>query len=248
VSADRTRISAHGVCVRLRRDGGRVRSLRELVVEKLEGRRNAIAWNDVLRDVSFEVGSGELFAIVGPNGAGKTTLLRALAGIVPCKGALRVDGPVAPLIELGAGFDPELTGVENVMLYGTILGMRRATLRRMLDEILEFAGVADAAGAPVKTYSSGMIARLGFAVATASRPGVLLVDEVLAVGDERFRSACRERIEVLRTAGTAVVVVTHDLGLVERDADRALWLQDGRVRMIASGPETTEEYRRRAAA
>jgi ABC-type polysaccharide/polyol phosphate transport system ATPase subunit len=246
MSKQEPKIRAHDVSVRLRRDAGRVRSLRQLVVERLEGRTFEPIWSDVLAGVSFDVARGELFAIIGANGAGKTTLLRALAGIVPCAGALHVEGPVAPLIELGAGFDPELTGVENVMLYGTILGMRRATLRCMLDDIVAFAGIGAAADAAVKTYSSGMIARLGFAVATASRPSVLLVDEVLAVGDERFRDACRARIDDLRSGGAAVVLVTHDLGLVARDADRVLWLDAGRARMVGRASAAVAAYQAQA--
>lgn len=249
LSAGAPLIDVECLSVRLRRDAGQVRSLREFVVRRLERRAAAVHWVDALIDVSFRVDAGELFAIVGHNGAGKTTLLRVLAGIVPAlRGAARVRGTVAPLIELGAGFDAELTGRENVQLYGTILGMKRATLRRLSDDILAFAGVCEAADAPLKTYSSGMIARLGFAVATAVRPDVLLVDEVLAVGDESFRAQCRRRIDALRNAGSVVVLVTHDLELVARDASRAILLDRGRVCASGSAASVVAAYRKRVAA
>jgi lipopolysaccharide transport system ATP-binding protein len=168
--------------------------------------------------------------------------------VPPAAGTVRVDGRVAPLIELGAGFDPELTGEENVLLYGTLLGLRRADLRRALPDILEFSGIGRAARAVLKTYSSGMVARLGFAVATARPPDILAVDEVLAVGDEAFRGRCIRRIAELRAAGTSVVLVTHDLCLVEREADRALLLEHGRVRALGAPRDVVAAYRRRQAA
>ena len=243
------RIEVKRAAVVLRRDPAHVRSLREFVVRRLERRTSRPHWINALIDVTLDVDAGELFAIVGPNGAGKTTLLRLLAGIVPAAaGTVSVRGTVAPLIELGAGFDPELTGAENVHLYGTILGMKRAALRAAESDILEFAELQAAAGSALKTYSSGMIARLGFAVATAVRPDVLLVDEVLAVGDESFRARCRRRIDELRERGSSVVVVTHDLSMVEREAARAVLLDQGRVCARGSGAEVVSTYRKRVAA
>ena len=223
--------------------------MRELVVHHLERRAVRPQWIHVLADVSFSVQPGELFAVIGRNGAGKTTLLRALAGIVPAEtGSVRVRGTVAPLIELGAGFDPELTGAENVLLYGALLGMKPAALKRSMDDIFDFAGVGFAADAPLKTYSSGMTARLGFAVATAVRPDVLLIDEVLAVGDEAFRVQCRRRIDELRNAGSAVVLVTHDLDVAAREATRAAVLDQGRVCALGAAMQAVAEYRKRVAA
>jgi len=219
------------------------------VVHRLERRVVRPQWIHVLADVSFTVDPGELFAVIGRNGAGKTTLLRALAGIVPAEtGSVRVRGMVAPLIELGAGFDPELTGTENVLLYGALLGMRQAALKRLMDDIFDFAGVGFAADAPLKTYSSGMTARLGFAVATAVRPDVLLIDEVLAVGDEAFRVQCRRRIDELRNSGSAVVLVTHDLDVVAREATRVAVLDQGRVCALGGAMQAVSEYRKRVAA
>ncbi|HYB98077.1 MAG TPA: ATP-binding cassette domain-containing protein [Candidatus Limnocylindrales bacterium] len=221
---------ARSLTVRLRREHHRVRSLRELFVRTVQRRPPSVEWFDALRDVSLHVARGGVTAVVGPNGAGKTTLLRALAGIVPASaGSVAVRGRLAPLIELGAGFDPELTGRENVFLFGVLLGRRLSELRRDYDSIVEMSGLADAMDVAVKSYSSGMTARLGFAVATAGEPDVLLVDEVLSVGDADFRSRCDDRIASLRSRGTAIVLVTHDMALVERVADDVLRLEAGRM-------------------
>jgi ABC-type polysaccharide/polyol phosphate transport system ATPase subunit len=244
-----TVIEVENASVRLRRDPARIRSLREYFVRCVEGRRPGVEWVEALVDVSFSLRRGEFFAVIGSNGAGKTTLLRLLAGIVPASaGAARVRGLVAPLIELGAGFDAELTGVENIYLYGTILGMKRAALRTALAEILDFAGLAAFADTPLKSYSTGMVARLGFAVATATRPDVLLVDEVLAVGDEAFRARCQKRIDDLIAQGASVVLVTHDLEMVSRHLSRALWLDHGRVRALGPAREIVAAYREAVAA
>ena len=242
-------VSVRALSVTLRREQRRVRSLREYVVATVKRTLPAAEERTILDGVTFDVARGELLAIVGPNGAGKTTLLRVLAGIIPpARGVVCVEGGIAPLIELGAGFDPELTGIENVYLYGSVLGMRREAVRRIVGSIVDFAGIAEAADVPVKSYSSGMIARLGFAAATAARPDVLLVDEVLAVGDEEFRGRCAERILELRAGGTAIVVVTHDLAFVERSVDRALLLDGGRVRAYGYGAAVIAQYRGRPAA
>jgi ABC-2 type transport system ATP-binding protein len=242
-------IEVMGLRVRLRQERNRVRSLKEYVVSRVGRARLAARWFDALEDVSFNVGRGEIFAIIGPNGAGKTTLLRVLAGIVPpSAGSVIVRGRVAPMIELGAGFDPELTGDENVLLYGSLLGMSRRQARERRQAIMEFAGIGDVMDVAVKNYSSGMVARLGFAVATEAAPNVLLVDEVLAVGDDVFRRRCSERIARLRGQGTSVVLVSHDLALVEGQADRAMLIEAGRVVASGPAPEVTETYRRRQVA
>ena len=183
----------------------------------------------VLEDVSFRLERGESLGVVGKNGGGKTTLLRLMAGILsPERGHIEVAGRVAPLLALGAGFHPDLTGEENVFLNASILGISRREVRARLGEIVEFSGLRQELREPLRYYSTGMVARLGFAVAVHVRPEILLLDEVLAVGDVEFRARCHERIARLRAEGRTVVVVSHDMDAVRAHAQRVLWLQDGR--------------------
>jgi ABC-type polysaccharide/polyol phosphate transport system ATPase subunit len=181
-----------------------------------------------LKDVSFAVEEGETVAIVGTNGAGKTTTLRLISGVsAPTEGRLRVAGNVAPLIGVGVGFNTELTGRENVFVNGQLLGMSAAEVRRKFDSIVEFSELAAYLDTPVKFYSSGMFLRLGFAVAVHTQPQVLVVDEILAVGDAAFQVKCNARIQQLQSSGTTVVLVTHNLGLAVRMAKRAIVLNRG---------------------
>ena len=183
-----------------------------------------------LDGVSFEVAAGTTFGVIGANGSGKSTLLKLLAGITkPTRGTLSVKGRISALIELGAGFHPEISGRENVVINGIMLGLSRRQVEARFDEIVAFAELAPFIDAPVKTYSSGMYARLGFAVAIHVDPEVLLIDEVLAVGDEAFTRKCLDKIGEFRRRGKTVVIVTHSLNLVERMCDEALWLRHGRV-------------------
>jgi ABC-type polysaccharide/polyol phosphate transport system ATPase subunit len=181
-----------------------------------------------LEGVSFEVRKGSTFGVIGENGSGKSTLLKLVAGITkPTSGTLAVDGRVSALIELGAGFHPEISGRENVAINGVMLGLTRREIDRRFDEIVEFAELADFIDDPVKTYSSGMYMRLGFAVAIHVEPDVLLIDEVLAVGDEAFTRKCLDKISEFRRRGRTILFVTHTLGLVEKMCDEALWLRHG---------------------
>lgn len=196
-----------------------------------------------LRDVSFAVPAGSTFGIVGANGAGKSTMLKLLARIlVPDKGTVTTDGRVSALLELGAGFHPELSGRENVFLNGSILGMSAANLRAKFDEIVQFAGLEQFIDQPVKTYSSGMFARLGFSVAVAVEPDILLVDEVLAVGDEQFQRRCAERMNELRSGGRTVVLVTHGLAQVQQMCDNAVWLDKGVVKEVGKTETVVNAY------
>lgn len=188
-----------------------------------------------LRGVSFEVERGEALGIIGPNGAGKTTILKLLSRITaPSKGLITVRGRLAALIEVSAGFHNELTGRENIYLSGSILGMTRFEISRKMESIIEFSGLRDFMEVPVKRYSTGMYLRLGFAVAAHLEPDILLLDEVLAVGDLAFQAKCQERISQLRKTGVTLVLISHDLGAVERLCDRVLLLQDGEI--VANGP------------
>ena len=237
-------VSVRALDVVLLREQRPVRSLREYAIRRTRGERmHTMARVQVLVNVSMEVIPGSTFGVIGANGAGKTTLLRVLAGIVPpSKGDVAVRGRVAPLIDLGAGFDPELTGVENVLLFGSLLGVPAHDLRRGMEAIAEFAGLRDMLDVAVKHYSTGMVARLGFSVATAARPSVLLVDEVLAVGDEEFRSRCASRIRDLKREGCAVVLVTHDLDLLRREADECVLLRNGTIAAAGSPADVAREY------
>ncbi len=181
-----------------------------------------------LRDVSFEIQRGQALGIVGPNGAGKTTLIRLLSGITaPSAGEIEIVGRLASLVEVGAGFQPDLTGRENIFLNGAIMGMGHREITKKLPGIIEFAGIGDALDAPVKQYSSGMFVRLGFAIAAHLDADILLLDEVLAVGDIAFQARCFERIEELRHAGKTILLVSHDLAAMERVCERALLLNQG---------------------
>jgi ABC-type polysaccharide/polyol phosphate transport system ATPase subunit len=183
-----------------------------------------------LRDVSFSVKSGSTFGVIGRNGSGKSTLLKLVAGITkPTHGHMKVQGRISALIELGAGFHPEISGRENVFINGIMLGLSKKEITKRFDEIVEFAELEDFIDAPVKTYSSGMYIRLGFAVAIHVDPDVLLVDEVLAVGDESFSHKCLDKFAEFRRKGKTILFVTHGLGLVERFCDNAIWLDGGTV-------------------
>jgi len=188
-----------------------------------------------LRDVSFQVEQGEALGIVGHNGAGKTTILRILAGITaPTGGEVTIRGRLAALIEVGSGFHPELTGLENIDLHGAMLGMQKSEIRKKLDSIIEFSGVGQYIDMPVKRYSSGMYVRLGFSIAAHLDPDILLLDEVLAVGDAAFQSKCLECIAELRRTGRTIVFISHDLAAVYRLCSRALLFDHGCV--VADGP------------
>jgi ABC-type polysaccharide/polyol phosphate transport system ATPase subunit len=196
-----------------------------------------------LEDVSFAVRPGSTFAVIGENGSGKSTLLKLVAGITrPTRGSLRVDGRVSALIELGAGFHPEISGRENVAINAMMLGLTRKQLERSYDAIVDFAELRDFIDAPVKTYSSGMYMRLGFAVAIHVDPDVLLIDEVLAVGDEAFTRKCLDKIAEFRRRGKTILFVTHSLGLVEKMCDDVLWLSHGKTHGHGEAKRVVDEY------
>jgi lipopolysaccharide transport system ATP-binding protein len=196
-------------------------------------------------DVSFELRKGDRLGLIGPNGAGKTTLLKMLNGIIiPDKGNLRIKGRVGALIQLGAGFHPQLTGRENIFINGAILGMGKREIDKKFDAIVEFADIGDFLDTPVKHYSSGMFVRLGFAVAIHCEPEVLLVDEVLAVGDLNFQSKCMEQIGRLCEEGTTVILVSHDISKIERVCGKAIWLDNGHLMKIGSIKDVVNSYMR----
>src|SRR5579872_538006 len=196
-----------------------------------------------LRDVSFSVPKGSTFGVIGRNGSGKSTALKLVAGITkPTSGTVKVQGRISALIELGAGFHPEISGRENVFINGIMLGLSKREIQDRFDEIVEFAELQDFIDAPVKTYSSGMYMRLGFAVAIHVNPDVLLVDEVLAVGDEGFTHKCLDKFAEFRRRGRTILLVTHSLTLVERFCDDAVWLDNGRVRATGDPKRVVGAY------
>lgn len=196
-----------------------------------------------LDDVSFEVPRGSTFGLIGHNGSGKSTMLKVLAGVYrPNAGKVMVDGRVSALLELGAGFHGELTGRENVFLNGSILGMSRRQIEASIDEIIDFAGLGEFIDSPVKIYSSGMYVRLGFAVAVTLDPEILIVDEIIAVGDEEFQRKCFDYLFELRRKGTTIVLVTHSLGLAADLCDGAIWLDHGKPRMVGDVRPVIDGY------
>ncbi len=218
----------------------RHQSLKEILV-----RRSLGEWQDLwaLTNVSFTVPRGQFVGVIGHNGSGKSTLLKLLSQIlVPDHGELTIRGRVSSLLELGAGFQHEYTGRENVFLYGGILGLSRAEVQRRYDEIVEFSELGEFIDYPVKNYSSGMYTRLGFSVAVHLDPNILLIDEVLAVGDQSFQQKCYQHLHKLRAQGCTIVLVSHDLDSVNRFCERAIWLDHGRLAADGSTDRTIEAY------
>ena len=196
-----------------------------------------------LEDISFEVKKGECVAVIGRNGAGKSTLLALLARVYkPTSGTIDVQGRIAPLLELGAGFHPDLTGIENILFNGVILGLTRKEVERRLPDIIAFAELHDHIDAPVRSYSSGMLARLGFSVATHVDADILIVDEVLAVGDMEFEQKCMERISAFQKAGGTIFFVSHDLDSVRRVAERCIWIEGGRIQASGETAGVIDQY------
>ena len=235
-------IEVSDVTLRYRLDRNRVGTVKEAAVRFVK-RDHSYESILALDGVTFTVSPGEIFGVIGPNGAGKSTLMKIIARVLPpSSGRVIVRGSVAPMIELGAGFNPEFTARENVIIYGALLGRDPKFMRERVDVIVEWAGVADFVDIPVRTFSSGMKGRLAFSVATDIEPDILLVDEVLAVGDQAFRKKSEARMNELISGGASVVVVSHALGLVRRLSERVMWIDSGRVKMIGPAQEVVDAY------
>jgi ABC-type polysaccharide/polyol phosphate transport system ATPase subunit len=225
------------VSVRYRKPDARIGTLKEYAIQVLRGNVRYREFT-ALKNVNLTVDEGEVLGVVGRNGAGKSTLLKVVSRVlVPVEGRVRLKGRVSPLLELGAGFHPELTGRENIFLNAALLGHTRQEITKRLDEIVGFAELESFIDSPIRTYSTGMIARLGFSIATTWKPDILILDEILAVGDENFSQKCNVRINKFRQDGTTILLVSHNASSIENMCSRAIWLDHGEIK--AEGP--TEE-------
>ena len=241
-----TAISVQGLSKLYRRYRRHHQSIKEIVAHRSRGQ-----WEDfwALTDVSFDVRRGQFVGVIGNNGSGKSTLLKVLTGILrPNRGRIVIDGRISSLLELGAGFHSEYTGRENVHLYGTLLGLTRREVSRHYRSIVEFSELGDFMDMPVKNYSSGMYVRLGFAVAVHLDPEILLVDEVLAVGDANYQQKCFEHLHELRRNGSTIVLVSHEMSQISRYCERAIWLDHGRLMADGASDQVIEGYLEAAAA
>ena len=235
-------IEVDNVSLRYNKPTEKVGTLKEFIVRLCKRRlRYNHFW--VLNDINIEVKRGESLALIGLNGCGKTTLLKTIAGILePTKGEVRLGGTIAPLINLGAGFDMEATAKENVFLNGAILGYSKKEMQAKYDSIVEFSELKDFMNTPIKNFSSGMLSRLGFAIAVDVQPDILLVDEVLSVGDINFRKKCQRKIEEMLAKGTTLVYVSHNMDEVRRLCKNALWIKDNHMHKYGPADEIVSSY------
>lgn len=220
----------------------RTDTLKEYFLKLVKGKLNFTEFY-ALKDISLTIGRGESVALVGVNGSGKSTLLKLIAGVLyPTTGTIRVGGSIAPLIELGAGFDPELTARENVYLNGAVLGHDRTFMDTHFRQIMDFAELWDFIDVPIKNFSSGMVARLGFAIATEVKADILVCDEILSVGDYRFQQKCQERISGMLQSGTTLLFVSHSIGQVQDLCERSIWLDKGKIVMDGKTSDVCKQY------
>jgi lipopolysaccharide transport system ATP-binding protein len=217
--------------------------LKRTIFSLLEGKYRQPAKKLVLDDIDLVINSGAKLGIIGANGAGKSTLLKVICGILePTKGQVRVRGQIASLIELGAGFDADLPVIDNIILYGVMLGFSRQEMKEKTKDILDFAELEEYMGAPVKSLSSGMVARLGFAIATEVHPDILILDEVLSVGDESFKNKCKRRLKKFWNSNATILVVSHDLTLIQESCDQAIWLNKGQLQCQGASEDVIKFY------
>lgn len=235
-------IEVSNVSMRFNLATEKVDSLKEYILKRIKGQYKVDAFL-ALDKISFSVERGDSFAIVGSNGSGKSTMLKIISGIYrPTSGTVKVNGSIAPMIELGAGFDAELTARENVFLNGAVLGYDREFMKKHFDEIIDFAELWDFVDVPVKNYSSGMQARLGFAVATVIDPDILIVDEILSVGDAHFQEKCERKMDYLREKGTTMVLVSHSTNQILNVCKHACWINKGKLMMVGTAEDVCSEY------
>lgn len=235
-------IEVDNVTIRFNKASEKIDNLKEYFIKLV---KKELIFQEFLavKDVSFKVKKGEAWALIGSNGSGKSTLLKAISGILkPYKGSIKTTGEIAPLIELGAGFDANLTARENIYLNGTVLGHSKKYMDEHFDEIVDFAELWDFLDSPIKNFSSGMSARLGFAIATIVRPDILIVDEILAVGDYSFKNKCMDRMNEMLGGGTTLLFVSHSTEQVKELCDHAVWLDHGVARMVGDVDTVCDAY------
>jgi ABC-2 type transport system ATP-binding protein len=238
----KTLLQFEDIWVRYRVTRERVSSIKEFTIRWLQKK---LIYEDfwALKGVSFNLNQGDILGIIGRNGAGKSTMLKVIARVLhPTRGRLVVQGRIAPLLELGAGFSYELTGRENVFVNGTLLGYTRSEIEDLYPSIVDFAEIADFIDVPVRNYSTGMVSRLGFAVATCMRPDILLIDEVLSVGDTHFREKCLTRMNEYQRLGTTILLVSHSMSTVKSFCKQVIWLDHGLVKMVGLPDEVIDAY------
>ena len=236
------KIDVNHVTIRFNKGTEKIDNLKEYAIKFV---KRELMFQEFLavQDVSFQVKEGEAWGLIGRNGSGKSTMLKAISGIIkPYKGTIQVNGQVSPLIELGAGFDGNMTARENIFLNGCLLGHSQRFMEEHFDEIVEFAELKEFLDSPIKNYSSGMTARLGFSIATMVRPEILIVDEVLAVGDFKFRQKCEKRMTELLSGGTTLLYVSHNIDEVKRLCQKAVWLDRGKVIKLGDVTEVCDAY------
>lgn len=236
-------IEVNNVSMKFNLASEKLDSFKEFVIKTI---KHQVTYDEfwALTDVSFNVEKGDSLGLIGLNGSGKSTMLKVIAGVLkPTKGNVIVKGSVAPLIELGAGFDADLTARENVYLNGAILGHSRQEMEKHYDDIVSFSELNDFMNVPVKNFSSGMVSRLAFAIATIGTPDILIVDEALSVGDFRFQEKCEKRIQNMKNSGTTILFVSHSIEQVEKLCNKIVWLEHGRIKRSGDVKEVCKEYR-----
>lgn len=242
-NSEKIMIDVQDVSMRFMMSNDKIGSLKEMVTQLIRGK---IQFKEfwALRDVSFHVEKGEVMGIIGRNGAGKSTMLKIISGIMrPTKGSVVRNGNIVPMLELGSGFDFDLSGRENIFLNGAILGYSKEFLMEKFDEILAFSELGEFIEMPIRNYSSGMLMRLAFSIATVVEPEILIVDEILAVGDENFQRKSRQRMMELMSGGTTVLFVSHNLDQIREMCNRVVWLDGGTVRMVGETQEVCDAYK-----
>ena len=238
----KTMIEVQNVTMRFHMNSDRILSLKEFVTTALRGKLKYDTFT-ALEQVSFQVKRGETLGLIGRNGAGKSTMLKIISGILkPTEGEVHCYGNVVPMLELGSGFDFDLTGRENIFLNGAILGYSREFLESKYEEILAFSELGEFIHSPIRNYSSGMLARLAFSIATVVRPEILIVDEILSVGDADFQAKSRRRMTELMSGGATVLFVSHDLSQIREMCNRVIWLEHGRVKLCGETDEVCSAY------